>query len=98
MRAAWTAIRQGGSAEHAQGEQWFFKEEIQSRGWYTADLRRFVRAQGLEIARAGGLALLLDVADELFSGEVLEEKNVAVFLLEKPVTQFGENEFRRFEG
>jgi hypothetical protein len=38
------------------------------------------------------------VADELFSGEVLEEKNVAVFLLEKPVTQFGENEFRRFEG
>ena len=30
----------GGSAQHAAGVQWFFKEEIQSHGWYTAALRK----------------------------------------------------------
>jgi len=34
------ALKRGGSAEHAAGVQWFFKEEIKSHGWYTADLRR----------------------------------------------------------
>src|SRR5260370_873354 len=29
-----------GSTEHARGVQWFFKEEIKSHGWFTADLRR----------------------------------------------------------
>ena len=36
------ALRDSGSAEHAAGVQWFFKEEIKSHGWYTADLRRAV--------------------------------------------------------
>ncbi len=31
------ALKGGGSAEHASGVQWFFKDEIKSHGWYTAD-------------------------------------------------------------
>ncbi|HZP22033.1 MAG TPA: hypothetical protein VFB04_01225, partial [Terriglobales bacterium] len=30
----------GTSAPHSDEVQWFFKHEIQSRGWYTAELRR----------------------------------------------------------
>lgn len=37
------ALKDGGSAEHASGVQWFFKDEIKSHGWYTGDLRRAVR-------------------------------------------------------
>jgi hypothetical protein len=33
-------LKDSGSAEHASGVQWFFKDEIQSHGWYTAKLRR----------------------------------------------------------
>ena len=45
------ALKDGGSAEHAAGVQWFFKDEIKSHGWYTADLRRAVRS-----CRAGDFA------------------------------------------
>jgi hypothetical protein len=38
-----SALKSGGSAEHAAGVQWFFKDEIKSHGWYTAELRRAVR-------------------------------------------------------
>jgi hypothetical protein len=34
------ALKDGGSAEHAAGVQWFFRNEIKSHGWYAADLRR----------------------------------------------------------
>jgi 3-methyladenine DNA glycosylase AlkD len=37
------------------------------------------------------------VADELFSGKVLEEKVAAVFLLEGLDAQFGDREFKLFE-
>jgi 3-methyladenine DNA glycosylase AlkD len=40
---------------------------------------------------------LVSVADNLFSGSVLEEKVAAVFLLEKLDAQFGDREFRLFE-
>ena len=33
-------LKDGGSAPHAEGVQWFFKEEFTSRGWYTAELRK----------------------------------------------------------
>jgi 3-methyladenine DNA glycosylase AlkD len=91
-------LRRGGSPEHAKGVQWFFKEEVRSHGWYTADLRRFARKTSREIQAADGLDTLLQVADRLFTGEVLEEKNFAVLLLEKSVAKFGEREFRRFDG
>jgi 3-methyladenine DNA glycosylase AlkD len=91
-------LRRGGSPEHAQGVQWFFKEEVRSHGWYTADLRRFARRTSRAIQASDGLDTLLQVADRLFSGEVLEEKNFAVLLLEKPVAKFGEHEFKLFDG
>jgi 3-methyladenine DNA glycosylase AlkD len=90
-------LRRGGSPEHAQGVQWFFKEEVRSHGWYTADLRRFARKTRREIQTTDGLATLLQVADRLFTGEVLEEKVFAVLLLENSVARFGAPEFRLFE-
>ena len=91
------ALRDGGSAEHAAGVQWFFKDEIKSHGWYTADLRRAMRRCRREILREHDFTFLVQVANELFSGTVLEEKVAAVFLLEKLDAQFGDREFRMFE-
>jgi 3-methyladenine DNA glycosylase AlkD len=89
-----TILRERGSAEHAKGVQWFFKEEVQSRGWYTAALRRFAFSQCREIDSP---QFLLAVADRLFTGEILDEKNVAVMLLERPVANFGDSEFKLLE-
>src|SRR5258708_1282465 len=91
------ALKNGGSSEHAAGVQWFFKEEIKSHGWYTADLRRAMRQCRQEILPEHDLDFLVGVADALFSGRVLEEKVAAVFLLEKMDAQFGDREFRMFE-
>jgi 3-methyladenine DNA glycosylase AlkD len=91
------ALKGGGSAEHAAGVQWFFKDEVKSHGWYTGDLRRAVRRCRREILREHDLAFLVKVADELFAGSVLEEKVASVFLLEKMDAQFGDREFLMFE-
>ncbi|MGP0019150.1 MAG: DNA alkylation repair protein [Candidatus Sulfotelmatobacter sp.] len=92
------ALKGGGSAKHAAGVQWFFKDdEVKSHGWYTADLRRAVRRCRREILRDRDLDFLLKVADKLFTGSVLEEKVAAVFLLENMDAQFGDPEFRMFE-
>jgi 3-methyladenine DNA glycosylase AlkD len=90
-------LRDGGSVEHAAGVQWFFKDKIKSHGWYTADLRRAVRQFSREIRNKRGLAFLIQVADHLFSGSVLEEKIAAVFLLENLHSEFGDSEFKLFE-
>ena len=50
-----------GSREHARGVQWFFKEEVRSHGWYTADLRRFAHKTSREIQATDGLEALLQV-------------------------------------
>jgi len=91
------ALRDGGSPEHASGVQWFFKDEIKSHGWYTADLRRAVRRCRKEILREHDFAFLVQVADLLFSNSVLEEKTAAVFLLENLHERCGEREFKLFE-
>jgi 3-methyladenine DNA glycosylase AlkD len=91
------ALRTGGSSEHATGVQWFFKDEIKSHGWYTADLRRAARLCRREILSKHNFDFLVGVADELFRGTVLEEKIAAVFLLEKIDSQFGDREFKLFE-
>src|SRR5215467_13740897 len=88
------ALKQGGSADHAAGVQWFFKEEIKSHGWYTAALRRAAVRTRRELQKKFGLPFAVDVADKLFAGRVLEEKVFAVFLLEKVTENFGEREFR----
>jgi len=91
------ALKDGGSAEHAAGVQWFFKDEIKSHGWYTADLRRAAVRSRREIRKDYGLNFLIEVADRLFSGSVLDEKTAAVFLLEKLDGEFGDAEFKLFE-
>jgi len=91
------ALKDGGSAEHAAGVQWFFKEEIKSHGWYTADLRRSVRRCRKEILREHEFYFLVQVADLLFSGPVLEEKVAAIFLLENLTAECGDAEFKLFE-
>jgi len=90
-------LKDGGSAPHAEGVQWFFKEEIKSRGWYTAELRKVAVRFRRTILRERGMDFLVQVADRLFRGRVLEEKVFAVFLLEKLVNQMGDAEFRLFE-
>jgi len=90
-------LKDQGSAEHAKGVQWFFKEEVKSLGWYTADLRRAAGLSRRQLRNEFGLAFVVEVADRLFFGRVLEEKTFAVFLLEKLTGEFGEKEFRLFE-
>lgn len=90
-------LKDGGSAEHAAGVQWFFKEEIKSHGWYTAALRRAMRQCRREILRDRDFDFLVTVADQLFRGAVLEEKVAAVVLLENLHNQFGPREFGLFE-
>jgi 3-methyladenine DNA glycosylase AlkD len=91
------ALKDGGSSEHAAGAHWFFKDEIKSHGWYTADLRRAAIGFRRELRNDRGLDFLIEVADHLFSGSVLDEKVAAVFLLEKLDTEFGDREFELFE-
>jgi 3-methyladenine DNA glycosylase AlkD len=91
------SLRDGGSAEHAAGVQWFFKDEIKSHGWYTADLRRAALRFRRDVRKEQGLDFLIAIANQLFSGSVLEEKVAAVFLLEKLDPEFGNREFKLFE-
>lgn len=90
-------LKDGGSAAHAAGVQWFFKEQIKSHGWYTAALRRAMRQYRKEIIREHDLDFLVRVADKLFSGPVLEERSAAVLLLENLDSKFGDREFRLLE-
>src|SRR5271167_730518 len=89
-------LKDGGSAPHSEDVQHFFKEVIKSRGWYTAELRKFAVRFRRSIVRERGMNFLVQVADDLFSGRVLEEKVMAVFLLEKQTPHFAEREFRLF--
>jgi DNA alkylation repair enzyme len=90
-------LKDGGSAPHAQGVQSFFKEEIKSRGWHTAEMRKVALRLRRTILRERDLKFLLKVADRLFRGRVLEEKIFAVFLLEKLTDDFSDAEFSLFE-
>lgn len=90
-------LKDGGSAPHAEGVQHFFKEEIQSRGWYTGELRKVATRFRRAIVKERGLPFLVQVADRLFRGGVLEEKVFAVLLLEKVVAHCADSEFRLFE-
>jgi 3-methyladenine DNA glycosylase AlkD len=90
-------LKDEGSTEHANGVQWFFKEEIKSHGWYTADVRRATRRWRQNILAENDFVFLSAVADKLFHGTVLEEKITAVFLLEKMDSRFTRREFSMFE-
>src|SRR5215469_14310058 len=88
-------LKDGGSAPHAEGVQRFFKEEIQSRGWYTGELRKVATRFRRTIVKERGVRFLVQVADRLFRGRILEEKVFAVLLLEKVVGQCADPEFCR---
>lgn len=90
-------LRDDGSAEHATGVQWFFKDEIKSHGWYTAALRRAAVSCRRDLKKEHGLDFLVEIADDLFNGSVLEEKIFAVFLLEKLDAEFDDDDFKRFD-
>jgi 3-methyladenine DNA glycosylase AlkD len=90
-------LKDGGSAPHTEGVEWFFKEEIKSRGWHTAEVRKVAVRFRRTIIRERDLGFLIKVADQLFQGRIIEEKVFAVFLLEKIVVDFGDAEFRMFE-
>lgn len=87
----------GASAPHTAEVQKFFKEEIQSRGWRTAELRKLARRFSRTIRGAEGLDYLVAVADNLFHGNVLEEKILAVLLLEPCATSCTSAHFKLFE-
>jgi 3-methyladenine DNA glycosylase AlkD len=90
-------LKDGGSAPHAEGVQRFFKEEIQSHGWHTAEMRKVAVRFRRTVLKEQGCDFLVQVADKLFRGRVLEEKVFAVLLLEKLTPKFGDAEFRLFE-
>lgn len=90
-------LKSGGSRQHAKGVQWFFKDEIKSHGWRAGSLRKTAVLCRRTIVQERGLPFLLQVADKLFSGNVLEEKVFAVLMLEKVTDEFGNPEFCLFE-
>jgi 3-methyladenine DNA glycosylase AlkD len=87
----------GGSAPHTAEVQAFFKDEIQSRGWYTRELRKLSRRFTRVIRGEEGLDYLIAVADNLFHGDVLEEKILAVLLLEPCVNDLTATHFKLFD-
>ena len=90
-------LKDGGSAPHAEEVQWFFKEEIKSRGWNTGELRKVAARFRRTILKELGLPFLLQVCDKLFIARCLEEKVFAILMLEKVVPQLDDPEFRLFE-
>jgi 3-methyladenine DNA glycosylase AlkD len=87
----------GASAPHTEEVQRFFKDEVKSRGWYTGELRKLALRFRRTIVAENGMPFLLQVADQLFRGQVLEEKVVAVTMLQGIVGDFGKPEFKLFE-
>lgn len=93
-----TVLKNGASAPHTAEVEWFFKNEIQSRGWYTTELRKLARRFSRTIVNDAGIEYLFDVCDDLFRGKVLEEKVLAVLMLEDKVEQLNESHFKRLVG
>src|SRR5271166_6029526 len=90
-------LKTGGSAPHSAEVQWFFKQEVKSRGWYTHELRKVAVRFRRAILAEHGQQYLLQVADRLFRGDMLEEKVFAVLMLGGLVGEFGKPEFKVFE-
>lgn len=86
----------GASAPHTAEVEWFFKQEIKSRGWYTKELRKVAVRFRRSIMSHIGQKFLVAVADRLFRGRMLEEKVFAVLMLQGLTDQFGDTEFKLF--
>src|SRR5438552_4500304 len=92
-----TELRAGGSLERSKSVQRFFRETVRSYGWRTGDVRRAAIRWRREILKQFDLRFLVQVADKLFTSEINEEKNAAVFLLENITAELGDEEFALFE-
>ncbi len=92
-----TVLKNGGSAPHVEEVQWFFKQEVKSRGWYTGELRKLAVRFRRTILAEHDRPYLLEVADQLFRGNILEEKVFAVVMLQGIVGEFGKRQFKLFE-
>src|SRR5271157_1458132 len=92
-----TVLKSGGAAPHSAEVQWFFKQEVKSRGWYTHELRKVAVRFRRTILAEHGQEYLLQVADQLFRDDILEEKVFAVLMLQGLVGEFGKSEFKLFE-
>jgi len=90
-------LKNGASAPHTAEVEWFFKNVITSRGWYTPELRKLARRFTKIIKGDQGLDYLVAVANDLFRGNVLEEKILAVLLLETSTKEFTVAHFQLFE-
>jgi 3-methyladenine DNA glycosylase AlkD len=90
-------LKKRGSRTIAAGTQRYFQHAIVSRGWRTAALRRYAREMRVAIWNSNGFPLAEAVANELFQGEVAEEKALAVYLLEPDAELFGPGEFDLFD-
>jgi 3-methyladenine DNA glycosylase AlkD len=88
-------LRDHGSAEHAAGVRWFFKEDVESHGWYTGDLRKYARE--LHKASSYDAATLVEVTEMLFDSRVLEEKLLAVLLVQRSLRTLPAGAFDRLE-
>lgn len=87
----------GAAAPHSVEVENFFKEEITSRGWRTPELRKLARRFRKVIKQDTDIDYLIGVADELFQGRVLEEKILAILLLENSAQEFEAKHFDLFE-
>src|SRR2546430_16111943 len=86
-------LKAGGSLKRSKSVQRFFKEEVKSYGWRTGDVRRAAIRWRREILKQFDLKFLVQVADKLFTGEINEEKNTAVLLLENSTAKLGDEFF-----
>ena len=87
----------GASAPHTEEVQRFFKHEVKSRGWYTDELRKVAARFRRTILAERDIPYVVQVADKLFRGEVLEEKVFAALMLQGIVGELGKAEFTLFE-
>lgn len=78
--------------------QRYFKEPVPAYGWRTDAVRQLAARLRREMAAAGDETLLFAVAEKFFASPTLEEKSLAVFLLQRSVGRLGDAEFRRLEG
>lgn len=90
-------IDRGGAAPYSEDVQRFFREKVQARGWRTHELRHVARRLRRVLRHEMGEDFVLAVADRLFRGRVIDNKSVAVMLLEPHAARLDEKAFRRFD-
>jgi 3-methyladenine DNA glycosylase AlkD len=90
-------LKNGGSAPYSIEMQRFFKEEIQSRGWYMKELRQLARRFTRVILGQEDIEYIVRVADDLFRGSMLEEKVLATLLLEPCVKELTDAQLARLD-